>query len=428
MQDETPLNFLVKEMVKDWNEWRRKHPGTIPVLNRADLSKKDLVEADLHGADLIGTNLVGANLSKADLVGADLGGADLIGANLIRANLRRADLGMADLSKIDRGMADPSKVGHDDIHIYGANFHRANLSKADLVGADLHGADLSEAIFHDAKLCKANLSGANLRETDLSKAKLCEANLSGANFHGAILDEANLDRADLQGAHLVNTCLTGANLTGCRIYGLSAWDLKLEGAIQNDLIITKEGEPEVTVDNLEVAQFVHLLLHNEKIRDVINTIGKKAVLILGRFSEERKPVLDVLREALRRERLLPIMFDFSIPVRRNVTETIKILAGLARFVVADVTDATEVRAELHNIVPGFPSLPVQPILLRGRDEFDSLMAHLKDFPWVLPTFEYESQDHLLDNLGERVIAPAEAYVRALEERRRAIAAELAEPS
>jgi hypothetical protein len=110
-----------------------------------------------------------------------------------------------------------------------------------------------------------------------------------------------------------------------------------------------------------------------------------------------------------------------------VTETIKILAGLARFVVADVTDATEVRAELHHIVPNFPSLPVQPVLLRGRGEFASLPEHLAMFPWVLPTFEYEGQDHLLANLGERVIKPAEAKVKALKERQQAIEAELTKP-
>ena len=40
-------------------------------------------------------------------------------------------------------------------------------------------------------------------------------------------------------------------------------------------------EPDITVDNIEVAQFVYLLLHNEKIRDVIDTIGKKGVLLLA---------------------------------------------------------------------------------------------------------------------------------------------------
>jgi hypothetical protein len=41
------------------------------------------------------------------------------------------------------------------------------------------------------------------------------------------------------------------------------------------LIITPPEESEVTVDDLEVAQFVYLLLHNEKIRNVIDTIGRK---------------------------------------------------------------------------------------------------------------------------------------------------------
>ena len=44
---------------------------------------------------------------------------------------------------------------------------------------------------------------------------------------------------------------------------------------------------------------IDLLLHNEKIRKVIDTITSKAVLILGRFTPERKKVLDALRDGLR---------------------------------------------------------------------------------------------------------------------------------
>jgi hypothetical protein len=44
-----------------------------------------------------------------------------------------------------------------------------------------------------------------------------------------------------------------------------------------NLIITKGGQPEIAVDNLEIAQFVYLLLNNKKIREVIDTIGKKGV-------------------------------------------------------------------------------------------------------------------------------------------------------
>jgi hypothetical protein len=64
--------------------------------------------------------------------------------------------------------------------------------------------------------------------------------------------------------------------------------LKLNDAKQNDLIITPPGELVIAVDNLEVAQFIYLLLHNERIRSVVDTIARKAVLILGRFTPERK--------------------------------------------------------------------------------------------------------------------------------------------
>ena len=54
-----------------------------------------------------------------------------------------------------------------------------------------------------------------------------------------------------------------------------------EGTKQQGLIITPEDEPAISVDDLEVAQFVYLLLHNEKIRDVIDTFGKRACFCLA---------------------------------------------------------------------------------------------------------------------------------------------------
>jgi hypothetical protein len=92
------------------------------------------------------------------------------------------------------------------------------------------------------------------------------------------------------------------------IYGVSAWGLKLDGAKQENLIITRENEPEITVDNIEVAQFVYLMLNTQKVRDVIDTITSKAVLILGRFTDKRKAVLDALREELRKRNYLPMLF------------------------------------------------------------------------------------------------------------------------
>jgi Pentapeptide repeats (8 copies) len=199
-----------------------------------------------------------------------------------------------------------------------------------------------------------------LRDANLHKAKLSEANLSRASLKGAHLKEA-----DLQGATLVDSNLTDADLTGCRIYGVSAWRLKLEGAKQRNLIITPKNEPEITVDNIEVAQFIYLLLHNEKIRDVIDTIGKKGVLLLGRFTDERKAILDALREELRKHDYLPILFDFDVPATRDITETVSLLARMARFIIADMTDPSSIPKELEAIVP-YLAVPVQPLCSKVR--------------------------------------------------------------
>ena len=46
---------------------------------------------------------------------------------------------------------------------------------------------------------------------------------------------------------------------------MSVWGLKLEEIKQQDLVITRTDEPAITVDNTEVAQFIYLLLHNQKV-------------------------------------------------------------------------------------------------------------------------------------------------------------------
>ena len=55
---------------------------------------------------------------------------------------------------------------------------------------------------------------------------------------------------------------------------------------------------------------------------MIDTITSKVVLILGRFTEERKAGLDALREELRKRDYLPILFDFAVPTTRDITEPV----------------------------------------------------------------------------------------------------------
>jgi uncharacterized protein YjbI with pentapeptide repeats len=372
-------------------------------LDEANLSEAELREADLRGASLYRANLSGADLSGASLDEANLSGALLIGASLTGAHLW-ANFHMANLANANLSKANLSKASLSRANLGGANLSKAKLSRADLSGASFFWADLS-----GANLREANLSGTNLVEANLSRAKLGRADLSGANLSRADLSRTYLSEASLQEAILVGTDLTGADLTGCHIYGISAWNLKLEGAKQQNLVITHPNEPEITVDNIEVAQFIYLLLHNEKIRDVIDTIGKKAVLILGRFTDERKPVLDALREELRKRDYLPILFDFEKPRSRDTDETITLLARMARFIVADVSDAKAVLQELRAIVPDLPSVPVQPII-REMEEEPGMFDFYRNRPSFLPVHRYVSQEQLLADLGEKVIRPAELKV------------------
>jgi hypothetical protein len=203
-----------------------------------------------------------------------------------------------------------------------------------------------------------------------------------------------------------------ANLNGCRVYGVSVWDVKLDGASQLGLIITPQSEPKLEVDNLEVAQFLYLILNNQKIRDVLDTITSKVVLILGRFEPSRKRILDAIRDALRKRNYLPVVFDFERPASRDLTETVRTLAHLSRFVIADITDPRSVPHELQAIVPDL-AVPVQALLLASQRPYGMFADFREKYRWVLEPYFYEDEKTLLAQLDDKVILPAEEKVRQM---------------
>jgi hypothetical protein len=155
-----------------------------------------------------------------------------------------------------------------------------------------------------------------------------------------------------------------------------------------------------------------LLLNNAKIRDVIDTITSKAVLILGRFTPERKATLDALRDALRDKNYLPIQFDFQKPANRDLTETVSTLAHLARFVIADLTDPRSVPQELTAVIPHLLSVPIRPLLLGSQSEW-AMFSDLARYPQVIPPLHYADDQMLLSCLESDIIAPAEQKAREL---------------
>jgi hypothetical protein len=141
------------------------------------------------------------------------------------------------------------------------------------------------------------------------------------------------------------------------------------------------------------------------------------VLILGRFTVERKDVLDALREALRDRDYSPVLFDFDKPISKTTAETISTMAGLARFVIADLINAKSVLLELERIVPKNPSLPIQPLLLSTQEK-PGMLDSLEPYPWFLDVYRYSNQIHLLESI-EDVIKPADEMARLFRERHKA---------
>jgi uncharacterized protein YjbI with pentapeptide repeats len=409
----------------------KKNPELIPDLRRAyligaDLRKADLRNADLRGADLSGASLRGTDLSGANLIEADLRTADLRKADLRGADLRESSLFEANLTEANLIGANLANLSLLKTYLNGANLSRATLTDSTLCGAMLFNANLEGANLNGADLSVAHLNGANLRGaklilSDLSQAELVGADLTGAKLYGADLrwtdlSKAILNEADLGGTLLLKTNLSGASLLGSHVYGASVWDIKVDDQTnQHNIIITPENQADITVDNIEVAQLIYLLLNNQSIRGVINTITSKAVLILGRFSEDRKPILDAIRDELRKHNYLPMMFDFDPTTNQTITETVKTLAGMSRFVIADITDARSVPQELQIIDTHCRTVAVRLIKKRGEPEYG--MLDFRNSPWfVKGRYEYESIEDLITSIKENVIGPAEEKVKELRQR------------
>jgi len=427
---------ILRQGADAWNRWRREHPAESVWLEGVslrglDLSGCDLHEANLDRADLCKTTLVNANLRDARLSGAQICWARATGADFSKAWAINADLRFSNFEQ----------ATFDETWLNGANLTTSSFRRARMRGVRLDecrtsefqdsapgytyfdGADLTKANFRQADLSQVQMEGAMLaaamlNEADLSLARLKRATLTDASLMRATLSYADLSDANLEGANLeqaimVQTILERAKLSRCLVYGIAAWDVRLAACEQLDLTITPSNvQSSITVDDIEVAQFIYLLMSQQRLQSVIDTITSKTVLILGRFTPSRKAVLDALRDALRGRQLVPIVFDFEKPGSRDLTETVRLLAHMARFIVADLSSPKSVPHELMALVPLLPSVPFQ-LLIQGDESEYPMVEHLLRFPWVLPTQRYTDAKGLVDDVDRLIVEPAETLAAKL---------------
>jgi len=358
---------ILSRGVEAWNAWR----DSTPEVREPDLSLPT-PQHDLCASALLSN-------PEVDLRGSF--GLTWTGINLVRANMCHAAL-------------------------YHTDFRQADLAASLALGTVFRGSD-----FSSANLCGANFTNADLRDTKFLGADLSGSILSGVNLTNSDLTGAKLRHTDLRGAILVGTNLSKADLTGSRVYGVAAWGLNVTDAIQNGLLISDGHGPEISVDDIELGQFLYLLIDNARLRKTIDTITSKVVLVLGRFTKDRKAVLDQIRQELLSRQYVSVIFDFEQPTNLSTDETVTLLARMAKFVIADVSDAKSVLQELRAIVPDLPSVPIQPIILQSQEE-PGMFDFFRKYPWVLPTFRYSSIEQIIEALPKSIIGAVELRLQA----------------
>ncbi|MEU8784003.1 pentapeptide repeat-containing protein [Streptomyces sp. NPDC048637] len=352
----------------DWRPWDPDHLARIEEGDAGSWNRwrdaNPQVKPRLWTTNLSRKNLAGCNLSNADLRSVSLVEADLRGTNFQNARLR------------------------------GASMRDADLREADLRGADLSPAQLEEGD-----------GGVYYSSTILTGAKLSDCNLAGAD----------LSNSNLSYCQFIGTDLSNASLDGATVFGTSAWDVKLNNTSQRNLRITRENQPYLAIDRLELAQFIYMLIENAKLRDVLDTVTVKTVLILGRFSEERMTFLNLTREAVRSAGKIPILFDFAVPANKDLTGTVEVLARLAHCVVVDLSDPRSVPHELATVVPFLRTTPVVP-LLDSRSSTYGMFPDIASYPWVLDVHEYRSERDLNTILPSALKSAEKKFIELRNER------------
>jgi hypothetical protein len=174
------------------------------------------------------------------------------------------------------------------------------------------------------------------------------------------------------------------------------------------------AERQRTIDDLQT-----LLAHLDGagVSRMLSDVARRSVLILGRFKDDRKPVLEEIRRQIATPpfNYVPILFDFERPQDRTMIESVLRFAAVSRFVIADLSDPKWVLAELQQIVRNFRSLPVVPIIHAAQDEKEAI-AEVEGYRWVHPVVRYRDMPHLKQILDASVVQPAEALYAELRPR------------
>mgnify|MGYP005770686699 CR=1 FL=1 len=285
---------------------------------------------------------------------------------------------LPEFEDVDFSHTDLNMASLRNCMFFNCSFDNAHLTFTDLVDAYFINCTFCGTCMRVSRIGNAQFENCLFKNCDMSYCSAEETSFKNSMFINTKMEHMSLVRTDF----------SGAKLDGCLMYGISSWDLNLQNSSQKNLVITPDSMPTLTADNIELAQFLYLMISNHHLRDIINTITSKMVLILGNFSPERKEILDQIREYLKTQDTIPVIFDFEKPSTRNLTETVMTLASMSKYIIADLTNPKSIPHELASIVRQLPSIRFYPIILKGEKPFE-MFDDYKVYPWVQPLKEYD---------------------------------------
>lgn len=154
-------------------------------------------------------------------------------------------------------------------------FYGVNFSDVDFNCSSFRNSTFCDCTFDGAKITFSDLVDAYFQSCTFKNVNMRVCKIGSAHFIDCIFEDSDLsycsaENTSFHGSSFKNTALENISfvksdfsntvLDGCRVYGISSWNLNLDNSEQRNLVITKKNEPEITVDNIELAQFLYLMI------------------------------------------------------------------------------------------------------------------------------------------------------------------------
>lgn len=291
------------------------------------------------------------------------------------------------------------------------NFYRTNFYKSTFESAIFPAADMRECYLYEADMSAAGFPGADFSGSMIRKAYCRGTDFSNAKFVDCVLNNSTF----------IGTNFSGALIEGCNVYGVSAWEIFMDDkTIQKELFLHRDnfsrknlaqtGNQPSFVDDIALAQFLYFISQENGFGKSLRQLNKRTVLLLGKFKEGGLELLKSVGEMLRKRNYVPIIFDFEPSEHTNLIENVTTMAGLSRFVLANL-EGNSVPAELAKVTSNYQNPVIGWI---HDDKHNALYAMFKDVIAKdnVQYFTYTNEINLESQL-DKTILKAEQYLQKL---------------